>query len=679
MSTSTEGKTTSAGAPQDDSRRTTVFVVVAVACLAITALVEWTSRPEAIQEFGKVGQEFYPEFTDPTVATSLSVKVVDSEDLKPLEFSVKQASNGRWVIPSHHNYPADAADQLAETASSVIGIKRGAMVTRWPADHPRYGVVDPETESVSVDEIDGIGKRLTFRGKDDEVLASYIIGKKVDDQENRFYVRHPGEDETYIAELDIELSTKFSDWVKTDLLDINAADVRTVEVHDYSFEERGMSLAVTNTIETKLSRESSTEDWKMEGLDEATMQVNDEAMRETVNTIADLAIAGVRPKQPGLTGDLDLDRTVVASQRDVDRIQSDLLSRGFLLQPSKEDPEKLRLIAREGEMVVGTADGLAYQLHFGRAFTGSDEELEIGISSSGDADGTDKKDDSKAATDETASDETANNESETELNAAANGTDQPDDAATPSGKPGRYVFVRVQVDPSLLGEKPNPVEPEKSPELIEAEKKAAEPQADETSEPENEAGDAASTDSDADQPATEQPTGDEAGTEQEDPAVVLKALQDAFADQQRKYNEDKQALAEFEQRLKAAEEKAVELNRRFAQWYYVIPGDQYDSLTLSQEDLIEAKEGEEGEPVGEPMPELQLNLPSADNPGLSIPTTNPLVEPEPSETEPSPESDATEPDTTESDTTEPDTTEPDATEPDTTEPDATESNEPETP
>ena len=118
-----------------------------------------------------------------------------------------------------------------------VGIKRGAMVTRWPSDHARYGVVDPETDSVNVDEIEGIGRRLTLRGNEDAVLASFIIGKKVEDEDGQYYVRHPGEDETYIAELNISLSTKFTDWVNTDLLDIDSFDVRRVDLNDYSFDE----------------------------------------------------------------------------------------------------------------------------------------------------------------------------------------------------------------------------------------------------------------------------------------------------------------------------------------------------------------------------------------------------------------------------------------------------------
>ena len=55
------------------SGRTMAFVGVAVGCLAITGLFDAMNRPAAIKEFGKMGQEFYPEFTDPTTATSLTV------------------------------------------------------------------------------------------------------------------------------------------------------------------------------------------------------------------------------------------------------------------------------------------------------------------------------------------------------------------------------------------------------------------------------------------------------------------------------------------------------------------------------------------------------------------------------------------------------------------------------
>ena len=91
-----------------EGRRTMIFVIGAVVCLAITAAINWSNRPAAISEFGKIGQAFYPEFIDPTLATSLEVYMFDAEKVRPLDFRVHRMENGRWVIPSHHNYPADA-------------------------------------------------------------------------------------------------------------------------------------------------------------------------------------------------------------------------------------------------------------------------------------------------------------------------------------------------------------------------------------------------------------------------------------------------------------------------------------------------------------------------------------------------------------------------------------------
>ena len=79
--------------------------------------------------------------------------------------------------------------------------------------------------SVSIDQIEGIGKRITIGGHNEATLASYIVGKKNEDSTNQYFVRHPDEAETYIAELDINLTTKFSDWVNTDLLEITDGDI----------------------------------------------------------------------------------------------------------------------------------------------------------------------------------------------------------------------------------------------------------------------------------------------------------------------------------------------------------------------------------------------------------------------------------------------------------------------
>ena len=607
------GQETSSTPSSNLSGRTMAFVGVAVGCLAITGLFDAMNRPAAIKEFGKMGQEFYPEFTDPTTATSLTVSVIDPEEVKPLQFSVKQSDDtGQWVIPSHHDYPADAADQLAKTASSIIGIKRGAMISRWESDHAKYGVVDPETDSVSIDQIEGIGKRITIGGPNEATLASYIVGKKNEDSTNQYFVRHPDEAETYIAELDINLTTKFGDWVNTDLLEITDGDIVRLDLNDYSFDE--IQGTITGNIESVLSRDSSSADWELEGIDAETEQVKTAAVTETLTALTTLEIAGVRPKQAGLTPDLQIDRAALRSQGDFDRLSRDLLSRGFLLQPNRENKELLELISREGEMFVGASDGLLYRLYFGRAFTGSNEDLEIGLSSV-----TTEEEGEEAPSDEETAGDSAEDKKEGE-------------EETPSGKPGRYVFVRVNFDATLLGDVlTKPEEPQEPAEIQELKEKIAAAAEEAATEETEEATPESETDGSTEEKSTEEETADEEDTQEQDEEdsseqeaetvesdeEKLARLQEEFTAAQAAYQTELAAFEEYQQKIEDGTEKAVELNRRFAKWYYVIPGESYDKLSLDRDNIVEPKQDETSE---DPAGGAGLNVPPGLNvPGLNIP------------------------------------------------------------
>jgi len=572
-----------ANATANEWKTTSWFLGGALAFLAITGAAEWGSRPAPIEEFGRVGEEFYADFIDPTLATSLEVFVFDADAVKPKEFRIERLANGRWVIPSHHNYPADAEEQLAKTASSVIGIKRGAMVTRWTADHARYGVVNPKQDSLTVDEVDGVGQRLILRGEDESVLADYIVGKQVDGEYDRYYVRHPDEDEVYLATLDIDLSTKFTDWIDTDLFDISTGSVLNLTVNDYSFDE--LSGELTQSHVTELKRQKTwSDDWQLDSLNEETEELNKDAIRDTLNAISNLEIAGVRAKQPGLTPDLMLDKSALSSQRDVDRLQSDLLSRGFLLQPA-EDEDALNLIAREGELYAGTDDGLVYRMHFGRVFAGSEEELEIGFGAA--EHDSDTFESERVDADSGASDNASTEDSKSES--------EEGDTQESKGKPGRYVFVRVDFDQHLLGDEPaKPTEPEKSAELVEAEREAKANKYESAlteSEPQTDTGEEETVEESKIDGGAESVADDENISRTSE----LEKLRKEYEDIKRQYDEDLKKYEDYQEKVRNGKEKAEELNRRFAEWYYVIPGKSYDKLSLARADLVKAKKATEDE------------------------------------------------------------------------------------
>ncbi|MCH2210864.1 MAG: DUF4340 domain-containing protein [Fuerstiella sp.] len=541
--------------------RTLLFVVAAVGCLAITTGFEYAGRPAPIEEFGRVGQTFYPDFEDPTLASALEVFAFDAEEVLPQEFIVERLENGRWSIPSHHNYPADAEDQLAKTASSIIGIKRGAMVTRWPADHARYGVIDPNQESLNVSEVDGVGKRLILKAEDDAVLVDYIIGNTPDsDKSDEYYVRKPDEDEVYIVSLSIDLSTKFADWIDTDLLHISQQEMRQITINDYSFNE--LQGTITRGETSVLNRENSSDPWVLDGLED-TEEVDKDAVGDVTNAVADMKIVGVRKKLPGLTPDLKLDRSALKSQNDLSRLQNDLLSKGFLLQQDSE-PDSLKLVAREGELYSATDDGLLYRMYFGRAFTGSLQELEVELNSGEESDRNAEKED---ASDVDGNDDEAEVEDDNQ------------------SQTGRYVFVRVDFAEENLGDRPvEPVAPQMPEELKQAEE--------DKSEEEQSAEDLNATeDAVSDEDAGSDDSAEE--NEEEDPLAELRETYESARTQYetdlRSYNTD---LEDFEKKVTDGTEKAEKLNRRFADWYYVVPGETFDKLKLSRTDIVKAKEAE---------------------------------------------------------------------------------------
>ena len=230
-----------------------------------------------------------------------------------------------------------------------------------------------------------LGKEVTLKKADDSVLCDYIVGKQVEGETNQYYVRHPDEDEVYIADLEIDLTTKFTSWIDTDLLEVSSSDLKEIVANNYSFDESNRTIREVLEIEknkevTKLVKNENN--WTVDGLEAETEEANTESIDKVASTIADLKIVGVRPKREGLTPELQLDRKAIKSQDDLNDIMTELQMNGFVLMPGPGgDQDKLQLLGQEGELVAGTNDGIVYRLLFGRVVTGTNQELEIGFSS----------------------------------------------------------------------------------------------------------------------------------------------------------------------------------------------------------------------------------------------------------------------------------------------------------
>ena len=121
--------------------------VIAGAAVVLTALAMWMGPREVRPDmFGDQGQEFWPAFKDKeengkTVeyaadkVAELEVSEFREATSDVYQFNVKRDDKGRWTIPSHGNYPADAKDRMGKAAAMLIGLKKDTVVDDSKARH----------------------------------------------------------------------------------------------------------------------------------------------------------------------------------------------------------------------------------------------------------------------------------------------------------------------------------------------------------------------------------------------------------------------------------------------------------------------------------------------------------------------------------------------------------------
>jgi len=342
-----------------ETKKTVLFAGVAIV-LAALALIFAPKRitPNA---FLDQGEPLFPEFTDPNEAITLEVIEFDevTGSAKPFKVTFKE---GRWTIPSHHNYPADGKDRLARTAAGVIDIKKDDFRSDNLSDHEVCGVIDPCDETAG---LTGRGQRVTVKGNNEKVLADLIIGQPVENREGFRFIRLPGQKRVYASRIDIDISTEFKDWIEADLLQVDKNKINRVDLRDYSINERTMSVEQRDDLELSLKDGV----WKADRM-KSNQQVDSAKMQDLLATLDDLTIVGVRPKPEGLSASLKKE----SNERNVS--QSDILSlqnKGFYFTRDGQ------LLSNEGELKVQTKDGVNYTLCFGEVVYGSGLAVTAGV------------------------------------------------------------------------------------------------------------------------------------------------------------------------------------------------------------------------------------------------------------------------------------------------------------
>jgi len=539
-----------------ENHKTLTFVLVA----AMAALVAWEPwRPPVSTDAPpeEVGTRLFPDFKDPLAAKSLEVVTFNEEDATLRDFKVAQI-NGVWAIPSHSDYPADAAEHMAQAATALLDLEILGVASTNAGDQELYGVITPDLAKLRPGMV-GVGTRVIVKGDKDKGLADLIIGKEVKDAgpAGLRYVRRAERDQIYTVKVKTDkFSTKFEDWIEKDLLKLNAFDIRQVALNDYSTADNltvdGVSLMVKKRSKIDLGFDDAKSSWNLIEMSEfddkgepvpvklgEDEELNNEKLNALKTALDDLKIVDVQRKPKGLSQELKASDELV---KDNEAALS-LVQRGFF--PVGENRE---IYSSEGEATCTTKEGVRYILRFGRL-----------------AGGEETKDDKES----------------------------PDKAKTNPAL-NRYLFVMAQFDPSQIAKpilEPLPGEADAEKKPAEDAAKPADTKSNEEKKPADGAVPEEKTGAQDDAKAA--PAASDKADAKKDDKKEEKAV---TPDEEKKIaiqRENKRKQDEYDAAVKKGQERVTELNERFADWYFIISDDVYKKIHLGRADIVKKKEAKD--------------------------------------------------------------------------------------
>ena len=559
-------------------RRTAVFLLAGAGMLVLGAAVQPRFKTAKVES--EEQRVLFPELSDASKAASLEIVSYDDELSTLHPFKVMQ-SGGVWVLPAHQNYPADAKDQLAAAATALVDLKMLDVVSKSPAEHETYGVIEPDPEKIKPG-MTGVGQLIEIRDASGNKLARLIVGKEDkrrsgEDAAGRAlrFVRKAGQDPVYRVEIDTsKLTTKFDDWIEKDLLKLSPWDVRRLTLEDYALVavesggRVGVQLDRKGRIDVAYDDKSSQ--WTLEKLQayakdgeakEEQLPEGEELasakLNDLRNALGDLKIVDVARKPAGLSAELKAEEAFTNDREALSSMQQ----RGFLPLKSGE------ILSTDGETIVGMKDGVEYVLRFGAPTTVAGDSKEADAKAEGTADA------EKDSVGETS---------------------------------GRYLLVMARYNEALL-EKPKLDPLPEVPAVPGEEAKDGDEKEDDKKDGDKKDGDKKDGEDAASEKAESKPADAAEALKKADEAETL--AQAALENRRRVERENRRKLDDFDEKVKAAQKRVRDLNGRFADWYYVVPDKEYAKIHLTRSSAVQKAESKPaaevpgGPPGGENGPE----------------------------------------------------------------------------
>lgn len=601
------------------TENTKTITIVAVGLLAIVVGLMTRPSPAELDTDTLVGEDLTKHFDSADEAKRLRIVRFDEDTATLREFEVAE-QDGLWTIPSKDGYPADAARQMAEAATSLMDRNILAVASESAGDHQQFGVIDPLSPKLEPG-AKGVGTRVTMSDVHNEPLADLIVGKAVKDAEGQRYVREAGRDIVYVIEIDpAKLSTNFEDWIEKDLLKLNSWDLAQVEIKDYSAAlVQGMTpdgqfkigIERDPRAEMILAYNETDAKWSPVRLRQFDQQVGDytdlsladdeelnpESLNQLKSALDDLQIVDVVRKPQGLSDDLKAGEDFMNNRE----AMLDLMSRGFTpAAAAEEGPQEI--ISSDGEVVATMKNGTEYVLRFGNLTNVASGAKDGEADSAGEAAPATGTDDKKPAND---------SDVHRYLFVMArfneNAVKQPELQALPELPKEEPAAESAPGEPASAGGTENGSDPAS----VEGTEYAGEPPAASEEAKPGDTGESAAAGEEANSGDTGESTSAEATDSTDKVAAATgeatakpasegesdkdKELETIIAERKRIEAENQRKLDEYQELLKKGRENVNDLNLRFGDWYFVIADDVFKKVRLSRENVIKKKEQPQAE------------------------------------------------------------------------------------
>lgn len=218
--------------------RFSLLLVITIIAVILAVLASSRQSGQPVQE----NSLLFPEFSDQVNAVN-GISILSGGDT--LELDVE---NDTWVVKQADNYPA-LFTRVREIAIGLSDMRIVAEKTANPEYYSELGVEDPRGESAG-------SYLLSVHADSGNPLLSVIVGKDRHSSSvagrGGQYVRLPDSKHALLVEGKVDISIDPVDWIDTELIDIDPARIRHIEVasagETYSLQRNAAGKLVLDII-----------------------------------------------------------------------------------------------------------------------------------------------------------------------------------------------------------------------------------------------------------------------------------------------------------------------------------------------------------------------------------------------------------------------------------------------